>query len=167
MISTRTSSADSSRQTADASALAQVAPRAHKERAREGGQALVEFALVVPLLLLLIMGIIQFGMVFKDYLALVDATRIGGRQASVARSILPEQARIASVEQSVRRAAVNLDPSKLTISVEVWDPNTNQPVWAPAGNVTVSTTYPFEIDLFGLVRIAQGTLRSSVTERVE
>ena len=47
----------------------------------------VELALVLPIFLLLLLGIIQFGTVFRDYIALTDATRVGARQASVSRSI--------------------------------------------------------------------------------
>jgi Flp pilus assembly protein TadG len=133
---------------------------------KQDGQALVEFALVIPVFLLLVMGIIQFGFLFKDYIALTDATRVGARQASVARSIQPPEARVPSVVARVERAAINLDLNKLTIDVEPWDPSTNQAVWAPAGEVTVRATYPFEINLFGLV-VASGTLKTRTTERVE
>ena len=36
-------------------------------RRSEEGQAMVEFALVFPILLLLVMGIIQFGILFNNY----------------------------------------------------------------------------------------------------
>src|ERR1700677_2593417 len=44
---------------------------------RDDGQALVELALAMPLLLLLLTAIFQFGMVFNDYEALTDAARPG------------------------------------------------------------------------------------------
>ena len=42
---------------------------------RERGQALVEFALVLPILATLILGVIQFGIVLHDYLALAGLWR--------------------------------------------------------------------------------------------
>ena len=51
----------------------------------ESGQAFVEFALVLPLCSCILLGVIQFGNVFRDYIALADATRVGARQAAVSR----------------------------------------------------------------------------------
>ncbi len=140
---------------------------------RERGQAVVEFALVMPVLLLLLLGIIQFGSVFRDYIALTDATRVGARQAGVARSLQPASTREPAVIASVYKAGVNLDPSKMTVTVELRDlngnvmtPNSADGSWVPAGDVTVRTSYPFEVDLFGLVLFG-GTLKSRTTERIE
>jgi Flp pilus assembly protein TadG len=41
----------------------------------DNGQTMVEFALVLPILLVLLFGIIQFGITFKDYVTLTDAVR--------------------------------------------------------------------------------------------
>ena len=51
-----------------------------KEKARsEGGAAALEMALLLPLLLLLIMGILEFGYVFFVDLTLTNAVREGAR----------------------------------------------------------------------------------------
>lgn len=47
------------------------------------GQALVEFALVVPILLLLVLGIIDFGRAWNLHQTITDAAREGARQAVV------------------------------------------------------------------------------------
>ena len=47
---------------------------------QEQGQTMVEFALVMPVLLLVIFGIIQFGVLYNDYISLTDATRVGARR---------------------------------------------------------------------------------------
>lgn len=57
------------------------------KRLRSGnqdGQALVEFALITPLLLLLVFGIIEFGLLWKSQQVLTDAAREGARSAVVA-----------------------------------------------------------------------------------
>lgn len=52
-------------------------------RRTEDGAAAVEFALVVPLLFLLLLGIVDYGLYFSDSLAVRDGVRQGARQGSV------------------------------------------------------------------------------------
>lgn len=47
------------------------------------GQSLVEFALILPVLMLVLMGIIQMGFVFNAYVTISNATREGARTATV------------------------------------------------------------------------------------
>jgi len=49
----------------------------------ERSQSLVEFALVVPMLLILVFGVIDFGMGLRSYLSVASATREGARFAVV------------------------------------------------------------------------------------
>lgn len=46
---------------------------------REKGAALPEFALVLPLLIVVLFGIVEIGMAFKDYLSVSHATTEGAR----------------------------------------------------------------------------------------
>jgi hypothetical protein len=56
----------------------------HRRHQRsESGQALVEFALVVPLLVLIVLGIIDFGRIFYTYEALANAAREGARYCAL------------------------------------------------------------------------------------
>jgi Flp pilus assembly protein TadG len=57
--------------------------RAHLRR-DERGQGLVEFALVLPVFLLLLIGIVEFGSVYSDVLSMRQGVREAGRQGSVA-----------------------------------------------------------------------------------
>jgi Flp pilus assembly protein TadG len=50
-------------------------------RKNERGAAMLEFAIVVPFLLLLILGIIEFGWVFNGWLTVTAAAREGARVA--------------------------------------------------------------------------------------
>lgn len=61
--------------------------RLFKIRKNEKGQTLVEFALVLPVLLLLVMGVIQFGIIFSAQIALTNAAREGARAAAVGTKI--------------------------------------------------------------------------------
>lgn len=47
------------------------------------GASALEFALVIPVLLLLLFGIIEFGVIFQNQLALTHAAREGARMAAV------------------------------------------------------------------------------------
>ena len=49
----------------------------------ERGSAAVEFALVLPILLLLALALVQVGLLVRDQLILVEAARAGARQAAV------------------------------------------------------------------------------------
>lgn len=133
---------------------------------RQDGQAYVEFALVLPILLLIVMGIVQFGTAFKDYIALTDSVRVGARQASVSRSIIDPNQRVPIIVQKMKDAAGTLDTSKMVITVSPYDPVTNTATWAPSGDVTVRASYPFKVNLFGIV-IFDSTMNSRTTERVE
>jgi hypothetical protein len=52
-------------------------------RRRDSGQATVEFALVLPALVLAAIAIIQVALVVRDYVAVVHAAREAARAASV------------------------------------------------------------------------------------
>jgi len=124
---------------------------------------MVEFALVLPLLLLLVLGIIQFGILFNNYVTLTDAVRAGARQAAVSRS-LPDP--VAATEDRVKRSAAGLKTSDIQIIVTPYDPNDGSATWVQGGDVTVEATYPYAINLFGFV-VMSGRFESETTERVE
>lgn len=116
---------------------------------------MVEFAIVVPVLLLVVFAIVQLGIVFNNNVTLTDAVRAGVRTAAVSRlSPNPTSAAVAQVQAS----AANLDLSKLAVSVSS--------DWVHGDSVTVTATYPYSISLLGLV-IKSGRLQSTTTERVE
>lgn len=54
------------------------------------GAALVEFAIVLPLLLLLLVGMIEFGLLFYNKQVLTNASREGARAGIARESNIPE-----------------------------------------------------------------------------
>jgi Flp pilus assembly protein TadG len=121
----------------------------------ERGQSLTEFALALPILALLLFAVIQFGIVFNNYVTLTDATRAGARKGAVARRLPnPLSATIAAV----RNSATDLKQGNLNVTVTS--------TWQPAADVRVTATYPYQISLLGLV-VKSGSLSSTTTERVE
>jgi Flp pilus assembly protein TadG len=133
----------------------------------ESGQAMVEFAIVLPILLVLVFGIIQFGITFNRYMTLTDAVRNGSRQAAVSRTS-PNPASVA--EARVRSAASDLpdasDATVLQVTVTPHDPISGSATFVQGGDVTVKATYPYSINLLGFV-LKSGRLTSQTTERVE
>jgi Flp pilus assembly protein TadG len=83
-------------------------------RTRRKGQALVETAIVLPLLLLLVFGIVQFGILFRDYLALTDAVGAGARQAAASRELAGP---VGTATARVRPAAADVDPTDRAVAV--------------------------------------------------
>jgi Flp pilus assembly protein TadG len=121
----------------------------------ERGQSMTELAIALPVLCLLIFGVIQFGILFNHYVTLTDAARAGARKAAVSRhSSSPESL----TADQVRASASDLDQDDLDVDVAS--------SWTQGENVTVSASYPYEVDLLGFV-VASGTLTTTVTERVE
>lgn len=128
----------------------------NRDRARrEGGQAMVEFVIVLPILCVLLFGIVQFGITFNHYLTLTDSVRAGARRAAVSREASDP---VGAAVSEVRSSAADLNQSDLTVNVTS--------SWAPGGDVTVTAKYPYTINIMGIV-VNSGELSSSTTERVE
>ena len=122
----------------------------------ERGQTLVEFAVALPLLLMVLFAIFEFGIVFRNYLALTEAVRVGAREAAVSRQLGdPTGATVVAVENAAADLGDDLD---VTV--------TPSAPWAPGIDVTVSGTYPYELALFG-VPVITGTLSSETVTRIE
>jgi hypothetical protein len=77
----------------------------------ERASASVEFALVLPFVLIMALAILQVGLLVKDQLVLEGSARAGARQAAVTTDD-------AEVARTAERAAVGLDPSHLDFRVE-------------------------------------------------
>ncbi len=54
-----------------------------RRRDRAGGQSLVEFALILGPLLLLLLGVVQFGFIFNTYVTVSTAAREAAREGSI------------------------------------------------------------------------------------
>jgi Flp pilus assembly protein TadG len=121
--------------------------------ARRRGQALVEFALIVPMLLLLVLGVVEFGRAWNVYQTVTDATRQAARTAVLARcSITPDS--VAAVANQILFAA-RLDTASaiktLTPAPPVFgcspNPNPNN-----TGSTSLTISYPYTLQwLSGLM----------------
>ncbi|HEX6988797.1 MAG TPA: TadE/TadG family type IV pilus assembly protein [Bacillota bacterium] len=132
-------------------------PRRRRRNGAEAGQALVELSIALPVLLLLLLGVMEFGFMFSSYLGLLHGAREGVRAAALG-------ADDQEVRQRIESAAIQLDPSRLTIQVQ---PAASQ---RKAGStVTVLLTYRYEPLLPGIDGLLSGLtdLRASYQMRVE
>jgi Flp pilus assembly protein TadG len=128
--------------------------RKHNIRS-ERGQTMTEFAMVLPLLLVLLLGVIQFGIAFNNYVTLTDAVRAASRKAAVSRESGDP---VGACATAASNAAGDLDQTQLKV--------TCASSWAPASDVTVTGTYPYSINLLGWV-VKTGDLKTEIKERVE
>ena len=93
--------------------------RLRPKRGRDGGAAAVEFALVLPILLVLAFGVISYGTLFAQQLALNNGVRQGARLAVVEGSATSEKS-CAGVVTAVRNAtgpAIAMDTSDIDVQV--------------------------------------------------
>lgn len=97
------------------------------------GQAIVEFALVLPLLLFLIIAMIDFGRIMNAYLITNQASREGVRQAVVGKSDT-------EIISAVNHTAASLDPSTIQISIDPHETLRNR-----GAEAKVTLTYEVEI----------------------
>jgi len=72
-------------------------------REKESGQALVEFALCVPILFMVLMGIIDMGWMFFNQLNVQEACRSAARYVVVNSTGVEQPANLQKLQQSVDR----------------------------------------------------------------
>jgi hypothetical protein len=81
-------------------------------KTRRRGSTLVEFALIVPVLLAMLLGIIEFGWLAKNHLVLANAAREGARAASLGKTTTEIQDRVnsacATLPDIANRLTINL-----------------------------------------------------------
>lgn len=118
---------------------------------------MAEFALVVPVLLVLLLGIAQFGVIFNNYVSLTDAVRSGARKAAVSRTAVDP---VGACKSQVLAAAGSLNPTEVNRNLSCVSS------WAPGADVTVSADYPYDIQLLNWV-VMSGRFQSTMKERVE
>lgn len=124
----------------------------HPRRSDQGGQSLTEFALTVPLLLALLVGIVLLAWVGFSYVSITSAARMGARHM-VSYPVEPENPdRFADADAEItyivtssmpylnwQRAEINIEPEPT--SRDVVNPNNpNEPNY-----VSVQVLYPIDL----------------------
>ena len=135
----------------------------------EEGAELIETALTLPLILLVVVGIIEFGFVFQKYEVITNAAREGARVL-----VLPNfdaDDAVARVNQYLE--ASGLDPADATVPTPADPVGVELSTGSCISAVTVTVSYPHDAPfLTGIVSYFGGslgsfTLNASSTMRTE
>ena len=141
-------------------------PRTHRWTSDRGAE-LIELAIALPLLLLVVMGIVDFGFLFQRYLVLTNAAMEGARVA-----VLPGYSIGDAQARATTYAATGGVPGAVTaVATRVSLPGAGGGSW-PGVQVTVTHVYDYSFigpiaGLFGgsfssITLTAQSTVRSQL-----
>lgn len=143
-----------------------------KARNRRQGQSLVEFAVVLPIFLLILAGIVDFGMGLYSQMTVINAAREGARIGVV--TIVGVDP-TTSVDNRVRAMTAGLDQSKLDVIVTCERPtgpttfgscNAGLGPWQSDDAVRVEVDYDYKM-LWPLALGNSLQLSSTVQMRIE
>jgi Flp pilus assembly protein TadG len=132
----------------------------------------VEFALVLPVLLVLVTAILQFGLLFNNYITLTDAVRSGARSLALGRGL--GDPCDPAVTQTVNSASgITLPASDVTATLSSPDtcgsgsyPSRTGGNEVQGDQATVSATEPWTLNVFGLT-IFHLNLSASASDAIE
>lgn len=117
----------------------------NREGCSNSGQSLVEFAFVLPILLLLMVAIIDFGTFFYSQMAISNAAWEGARAGA---TIIDPTQGDQEITGAIHNAAYGLDTSRLVIDIDPGQDEKprNQAFPAPRGApLTITIQYPVEL----------------------
>jgi Flp pilus assembly protein TadG len=100
----------------------------------------VEFALVVPLLILLLVGILDLARGVSAYVVVSNASREGAQYAMLRPTAAPSD-----IASSVRARSAPLDATQLTVSASYYDGATFQP-W-PSSGIPATSPQPSSVPI--------------------
>ncbi len=129
-----------------APALSDPADDVHAKRRERGrGQALVEFAIILPVFFLVVAGMFDLGLGVYSDLTLVNAAREGARLGVI------DPGNTSAIESRVRAMAGNLDASKLNVTIACERPSGSSfvacgaPMWQPGDATKVTVDYKYTV----------------------
>lgn len=127
------------------------------------GQALIEFAVVVPLLMLLILGIFEFGRIFNAQLVVMQSVREGARRAVVVTGATQAAKETAASAQAV--SATQAYGNNVGIALTVGTPTFTTVSGDTNKKITVSAYYdvPLVFPAFGTLIGTGANVRVSGT----
>ena len=137
-------------------------------RRRDGrGQSLVEFAVVFPVFILLLAGMVDFGLGLYANVTIINAAREGARLGV---TLQPMDTN--AIEDRVEAMATGLDLTNLTVTSTCLRPSGStfvacaSPLWASGDSVKVQVDYAYSM-VWPLTFGTQLDLSSTVQMRIE
>lgn len=147
-------------------------------RRQQQGQSVVEFALTLPILLLVVTGITTFGIAITNYVQLTESANVGGRALAISRNQVLDPC--ATAASAIQGAAPMLKASSMTYSFVLngaafsgstcTSPNVNS---GAAGDLvqgqpaTLTVTYPCVLRVYGVNYAPSCMLTAKTTELVQ
>lgn len=133
------------------------------------GQSLVEFAIAMPLLLMVTMGIITFSMVLNHQEILTQAVGVGGQYLQQIRSTTTDPCKdtftaISNAAPYLNSAQIGLTLTMNGTSVAATTCSGDQTDLVQGGAVTVAATYPCKLSVYGINFAPGCTISAQVTE---
>lgn len=125
---------------------------------------MVEFALVLPVLLLILLAIMKFGILFENYLTLTDAVRSGARTLAIGRGTA--DACTPAKTQVVNSApGLGLTTANVTTTLAAGD---TCAALTSGNSATVSVNnFSCDLSIMGVNFLPGCKLNVSATERIE
>ncbi len=121
------------------------------------GQATVEMALLLPVVLLVLFGIAEFGRAFAAYLALQHAAREGARLGVTGATDL-------EIIQRVYDSAPVLDPSRLSVTIVPAEGSRSSGDYL---TISLSYSFDFAVPLIQQITGSQISLQAQLSMLVE
>jgi hypothetical protein len=109
--------------------ITRILPSARKH---QRGQALVEFTLMLPIFLMLLLGLVATAIIFYSYVTTQFAVREGA--SAIVRD--PNGQTVAGIQALVKTRSFTLDPNGMSVLVE---PDAS--LWFPGVHVAVTAVY--------------------------
>lgn len=143
----------------------------------EDGQSLVEFAMVVPVLLAVLLGIFQCGILFGNNLQLTNAVGSGAQYLQQIRTTTSDPC--SDTFTAIKNAAPSLSPSSIGLSfsftsssgtvttVSGTSCSGDQGDMGQGEPVTVTATYPATLTVMGIRFLPSGFLLSQTITQYE
>jgi Flp pilus assembly protein TadG len=156
----------------------------------ERAQSLVEFALVFPILIILVMGIVTFGIAFGTYQTLTNAAAAGAQALSISRGNTLNPCTLVSavvfntspylVQNNIKFTITTFPSGTTTGGTVIAGPNTANPSCVAPTNTTgsnttivppnvaqVTLTYPCKLSIFGINYAPGCTLTAQTSEAIQ
>jgi Flp pilus assembly protein TadG len=149
------------------------------KRERQSGAAVVEFALVLPVLFLVLFGAVQFGWLMNNYLLLTDAASVGAHLLAAERGYTTPY----SDTEAAVLAATSTMKNTLTITIQVGGTTctsdstcasalgtqTQPPTTGTQASVSLSYAFtpPYQGGLYSLKSMMPSSLSATMSELVQ
>lgn len=130
-------------------------------RRSDAGQTLVEFALILPVMILMLFALVDFGRGFYSWLVVTNAAREGARVGAT-------QKPLADIQTRIIDSAAGINPADLTITVTNVQGPRGQPIV-----VDLSYDFAFVTPIGGFIHLISGgtltapTITSHASMRLE